>query len=183
MWSLTELKEFDISSLPLGISSFIALFALLLWISLVLGALYYFIKHFKAYTPEQQFLFMEFYRGMKPNKWARLYTTNLLTRRFIFVVLMVWAGGESVNWLFWVLILLQSMYLICFIVLRPYENISQNIVEVINEFILLALFIVAWALGKEDDWTHTSTEVFIWLMTASSLILVLILWSRSSNSF
>ena len=85
----SEIYSLDFSDLG-HISSFMV--ALLVFtISLILPTLsfYFYWVHRNDYDPDAKFFFMEFFLDLRNADLARLYTTIMLTRRIIFVTLII----------------------------------------------------------------------------------------------
>ena len=75
----------------------------------------------------------EFFSGIKNTSISKLYSTILLARRVIIVILFIF--GETLDSIVLVgtIIAIQVIYLANLIIVRPYKETKSNIIEVTNE--------------------------------------------------
>lgn len=102
------------------------------------ASFFYFFKHFKYYDPDKRFLFMEFYAGIKDSRKARIYTTLLLSRRLCFVVTIILFGFIGRTPIFSIMLTIQFLYWLCLILVKPFEVLKDNIIEIANETFYMA---------------------------------------------
>ena len=89
----SEIYKFNVKTLPNLISFLFAVLVFAFVIALPIVAYYYYKKN-KIYDPKRKFLLMEFFVGLRNNRYARLYMTLLLTRRVCFISFIIF-----LNWL------------------------------------------------------------------------------------
>jgi hypothetical protein len=92
--STVELQFLDFSEFSSVISLILAAFGLILGIGLAGIAVIVFIKERRNHNPDRKFILMEMIADIKDTKWARLYTSMLLGRRTIFILVIIFITGE-----------------------------------------------------------------------------------------
>lgn len=179
--SLKEIDIFDVEETASIVSLCVAMLVLLMCLFLLIQALYLFCKHFKSYDPEEKFVFMEFYADVKNKRWARLYTALLLARRFLFVIAIIFLAVAGTQWIFGVLLGTQIVYWVALVVLRPFEEAKNNLVEITNETFYFVFIVLMLFLTSEEKWTESMTKLFLGLMTANTLIVTLISFGKCAK--
>ena len=104
--------------------------------------------------------FGELYAGLRNTTWARVYLTFQLMRRILFVVLLITLAQVSSSAITWTISSLQIIYLIMLLILRPFEGLNDNIIEIINE--VFFSYFLCWLLhfNSEDIWSSTTTDIY-----------------------
>ena len=77
--------------------------------------------------------FSEFFADLKPNTIAKLYNMVFLLRRFVIVLLIVFMKDADNTLRLSVYTSLQIILAICCIIVRPFDNIHGNFVEIFND--------------------------------------------------
>ena len=72
-------------------------------------------------------------------------------------------------------VLIQSLYYLYLVSVRPLENLKDNLIGVINETLILLLANMLFKYNKKPDWTSTSETVFFMSISFTNLI-VWIIW-------
>ena len=75
----------------------------------------------------------EFFRGLKQNKIHRIYAIMLLSRKLVFIILLITLTSIYSRTLIAILLVIQVAYAACLSYLRPYERIKGNFIEILNE--------------------------------------------------
>ena len=103
----------------------------------------------------------EFFNCLEENKKSRFWIWLLLLRRTLFVVLLVtWASFPS-RQILGVLIFLQVLYYGWLIYVRPYKEIKENIIELLNEAYFITIIVVLIFFNTENDWTQFKINTII----------------------
>jgi hypothetical protein len=176
--SLSEINQFVIgptaSTISLCIAGAFALFSF----SFCLNSYYASFKYLKDFDPNNKFLIMEYYAGIKESKWARFYTPILLTRRLLFVVviLLLQFSGKDTTFIF--LIVIQAAYIGQLVILRPFRQIENNIVEVSNEAFYVGYLIMIFVLDGESMWSDQMSKIFVFCITANNFAIALVMLSK-----
>ena len=125
---------------------------------------------------------MEMYADLKPQKWARAYTPLLLARRaaFCFLVVILRSGGR--HFVFAMFLLIQIPYIIYFLLIRPFELLQVNLIELVNEAYFLVFIVIFWALGGDESlWDDTVDRILLVLLSFNTIIVFGISMSKSNN--
>ena len=122
----------------------------------------------------------EFFRGLKSGRKSKIYTTFLLSRRFIFIKLLLILTSISSKILIWILVFIQLFYLGYIALIRPYCNSKENLVEIINETYIFFLLSVLIFLNSEKDWNSVKTSIYMWLIVSNTLIVFIIVLGKLS---
>ncbi|CAI2382759.1 unnamed protein product [Moneuplotes crassus] len=117
----------------------------------------------------------EFKAGLRESKAAQLYTPVLLLRRVWFVLWLVCWLGSAPTLSVGGLIGFQSLYLLCLIFVRPFQEKANNLIELINEIIFSLLTCVLLQVNTESRWTGIIQTVFVMAMMANTVIVTMIL--------
>ena len=70
------------------------------------------------------------------------------------------------------------VYIAILAITRPFEKTEQNIVELINEIFYFLFVSIMLGLDTEEKWEGTPTKAYLALMTANSLVIALVLFSK-----
>ena len=129
----------------------------------------------------------ELFRGLK-NHWRfRFYTPIVITRRFIFILLLIIYAPVSPFYASWILWIVQLIYTILISIMRPFESRKDNLIEIINELFFLVFLCWIWASYSKTNWTLTQSNTFIFLILSNNFILLIIVLSKTMlfklNSF
>jgi hypothetical protein len=121
---------------------------------------------------------MEYYVDIRESKWARCYTSALLTRRLIFIVVILLFTFLNRDCIFGILLAVQFFYLLQLLIIRPFKELENNIVETVNEVFYITFISLMLYLDGDAMWTETMTILFVSLITANSLVITIILLSN-----
>ena len=102
----------------------------------------------------------ELFSGQKMQKKTKLYTSILLLRRMIFIILLLSLVSVRSWIVITILSLLQLWYLITIIIIRPFIKIRNNMIEIINEIYFFVLFISLINFNSKENWNSTVTMTY-----------------------
>ncbi|CAI2371551.1 unnamed protein product [Moneuplotes crassus] len=174
--SALEIREFDTSSASIFLSHLISWVFLLLCLIIPTFALYLFYTHRNQYDPEKKTPTMEFFEGLKNNKWARFYSFLLLFRRVLFVLIVIFMSRNVHRaYIYSILLVAQLAYFGTLIYLRPFEELQDNIIELVNELFLIGVICYLFAMTSGDKWTNSATSWFMIILTINCLIVLAIM--------
>jgi hypothetical protein len=117
----------------------------------------------------------EFSTGLKKDKSARVYSVILMTRRILFVTWLIVFNHFDKMLILSIMAVIQIGYLTTLLLIRPFEEKMNSVIEIMNEFIFSFLLSVLFFVNSEAAWTGFRSSIYIWVMTANSIVLVLIL--------
>ena len=117
---------------------------------------------------ESEKYFSQFYDGLKPKFVNRSYSIIMILRRIGFIYIALFSQIDAV---FTVLnlFIIQFIYLIIMIVLRSYNKIKDNIIDIINETVYIICISLLFHFNKASDWNQTVESVFIYLLLGCTL--------------
>ena len=141
----SEVYVMEINSVASCVSFITALLVLFASIVLPILAFKVFWRYRKNFNPEKKFILMEFIADLRNAKAARIYMAVLLIRRIVFVILVIFLIESPREFIYIVIIsnflipniiASQLSYILTLIFIRPFENIVNNIIEMVNELFL-----------------------------------------------
>ena len=174
--SISEIKLFDSSSTPKIISLIFAFLCLIFSLIFIAFVSYLSFSSYEINDKEHNKI-GEFFEGVKKGKY-KIYTLNLLLRRFIFVsVLIIFASKSSIVSI-GTLYGLQIIYLVILTILRPFEEVKWNLIEILNEIYFIILF--GWLLhfNTEEIWSYFYKATYIYLLASNGIIITTIIISN-----
>jgi hypothetical protein len=176
---ITELDTFNLESVASIVSFTFA--GIVVTISFLLVAKSYLLlyKYWNNFDPNQKFFFMEFYADIRESKWARCYTSVLLTRRLLIILMVLLMTFINRNIIFSLILGIQLIYFSLLVTVRPFGELENNVIEITNETFLTTFIWLMLNWNKSSRWTSTITTTFISLITANSLIITIISLSKS----
>ena len=74
----------------------------------------------------------------------------------------------------WTIFIIQLLYIIWLIILRPFASTSDNFWEISNELFLIVFFIWVSASINKTCWTDSGSSTFIYLMLLNNLLVMII---------
>jgi hypothetical protein len=168
--TISELNEFDIStgfktfSLSMGF-----MFALCLLVMIGLS-IFHLIVSSKTGSSLSEWYFREFTAGMKPNIQSKIYTLLFMLIRIAFVSILIVFSELPVfvkSILFTFLQLSLTVYLI---IVRPFENVKDSILEICNQIIFLVAVGCLIHFDTKPEWGRAMEKFYLYLIMAGPLI-------------
>ena len=116
---------------------------------------------------------------------ARTYPVLLTVKRLVLCIILIWAQDQYFIYRVVSFSLIQIIYFTLFLVIRPFTQITNNLVETNNEFLLVYMVFMLSYYNKRDRWNYTIEKVFIHSITGSSAcaLLIFIIWFISSTAW
>ena len=102
----------------------------------------------------------EFFAGLKPKKSARIHTVAILIRRIVYIVLFIVLVRSLDQAIIYTILFAQLGFVIYIIVLRPYEEIIVNIIEILGEVFYFAFLFWLVFLYKQK-WLEFPKYLFL----------------------
>ena len=121
----------------------------------------------------------EFFRGLQFDRKHKFYITALLLRRLIFIVLLITWVSISSRVLVAILSLIQLGYVIYLSYIRPYKDLKENIIEILNEFYLLFLIIYLIAINTESEWNVLKENIYLYVLVSNTLVILIIVLGKA----
>ena len=156
--------------LPKIVSTATAITVIVLCVLFLSMAIGYYCLNRKGFPKNERYYLGEFFEGLKDSKYARLIPILVLARRMAFVILLLMASTDKVLPSLAPMALIQLFYLIVIILTRPMDDVSDNLIEMVNEFFYL--FFVSWQLyfNKEERWSSSRSYVYVGSMIFNTII-------------
>ena len=126
-------------------------------------------------------VFRELVSGLTSKRIAKLYSFLFMIHRILFVIFMTVDMGLSTKNKLISLIWIQSIYLIALLFIRPFSSITANINKIVWESSVLILMWLMISYSNSSDWSSSTKYVFVFVMTISSWIPLLISISNVLN--
>ena len=95
--------------------------------------------------------FNEYFTGIKKTQRARVYIAVFLTRRIGLALYFLLSKDMNPYPQLTILLIVHCIHL-CFLYIRPYSKISNNVIEVINEVFLATLISILIHYHKLERW-------------------------------
>ncbi|CAI2363645.1 unnamed protein product [Moneuplotes crassus] len=170
--SFNEIKNFEPSSLHIAVSTTTAVVFVIL-MSLVF---YWALKQInRDFDPKQHSKSKELVAGLKDSKAARLFTTLLLLRRFVFCVWLIMFSFTGYYYLVPGMLLVQVLYTSYMIVVRSFKEPANNVIECLNEIFYVLIVAYLMKYNTKHAWTSMSTKIYIYILMLNNIVVVSII--------
>ena len=113
-------------------------------------------------SPDKRNKFSQLFNGVSHNVKSRLYIAFLQIRRAIFVILLVTIEPQSSILVISILVGLQVIYLGILVIIRPFEQVKSNIIEIVNEMYFLTMLASLLKYNSITNWEGTPTTIYNW---------------------
>ena len=130
------------------------------------------LYHFHWISNRWHSIFEELFRGIKADRMSRLFSFFQLTRKVIFVILLVMCTFIGTETMKSILIVCQIFYLILLWKLLPFVDKVGNLIEIINESVFLILLIVIFFIKSKDDWNTSLTDIYSWIILGNIITII-----------
>ena len=168
--SIYEINRFDTTNMLRIVSLAVAFIVLFVCISMVLSAIYLALS-LSPSEESKHSKFEEFFSDIKERRSSRWYIIVLLFRRIIFVsVLICLISATTIQIVIASLSIVQLVYVSFLIILRPYDSVKTNLIDIINElFFTWCIWWLAY-FDSKSKWNSVWINIFIWIVSSNSLI-------------
>ena len=120
-------------------------------------------------SPGKRNKFAHLFNGISPNKKSRLYIAILQIRRAVFVTLLITVGPVSSTLIISILVGLQTIYILILIIIRPFELVKCNIIEIVNEMYFFTMLASLLKFNSIESWEGTPTTIYTWFISSNSI--------------
>ena len=120
----------------------------------------------------------EMFSGLKHQKSKRFYVILLLLRRIMFVSLLICVTFISPFVLVCLLCVIQIAYFLMIVLLRPFIETKNNIIEITNEVFFSFFLGCLIYFNEESLWKSTITNAYIYMLTANNFAVLGIVLGR-----
>jgi len=172
---ISNTNEFDTTNAVKVVSLVFSIFALSCLVIFIFWAFYVYYVSYDAKQNMPRLKWEEFLGGIKSSNTPRIFSFLSLMRRLAMIILLIW--GEELDPLIVLfgLVLILIPYLIYIIAVRPFEKVSNNIIEIMNE--IFYLIITSWLcyFRREDYWSKPVTNTYISIIAGNTYIITIII--------
>ena len=175
--SISEVKRLEFNTKSKMLSFAISIILILIWLIFAIFSLIMSCRVNKMHD-QQRDKFGELFVGLKQSKTARFYTVSWLIKKLIFVSLLLMLAS---TYLFYVMLtrwLIQISYIVYLVKVRPFEEIRNNFIEVINEIYFTVLLGSLYYLNSKEKWTTTYSNIYVWIIWSNNLLILVIAWGK-----
>lgn len=172
--SLHELYEIDFSGTDKILSFSISIISIILLISVCTMTFFVARKSMKEEVDSKKSYFYEVVKDTKPGRVPRLKIFVLLLRIILSVGWIVLSQSVPLIGRIVGYCCIQLLFAIEKTFVRPFEEITDNLIEVLNDWIYLGVCISLFFLRKFEDWSTKATFVIMVVLTANGLIIAII---------
>ena len=120
----------------------------------------------------------EFFWGLKRNKIYRLYMAAFIIRRAFYTLFFVGLTSLSSEAVVGIITGFQFYYLIYIIVIRPFEEVVVNAIEILNEATLFLLIFILNFFPQNNNWTKDQNNVYMAFIVINFILTFLIVSSK-----
>ena len=121
----------------------------------------------------------EFFRGLQFDEKHKFYITVLLLRRLVFIVLIITWVSISSRALIGILSFIQIWYVVYLSYIRPYINLKENLIELLNEFYFLFLIVYLIAINTESEWSTLKENIYLYVLVSNTLVIFMIVLGKA----
>ena len=162
--------DFNYSTTVEKISLCISLFILIMIILILLLWIYQIRKLSKANNYEHLY-FKEFFNGLKENTKSRCFVAIFILQRILYTTILITLPNFNFGVkIAFIVIIIQLGVALYWIIVRPYDQIKDSIMEIYGQVSLTSFFWLLFFYKDESRWTSTTSWLFIGPIMFSSLL-------------
>ena len=173
--SVDEIHSFKTSTSSEISSLAIAILVFVVWVMFTKFVLVLTFKQIYLSPNKSISYFDEIFNGTKDTKYSKYYSFMFIMRKTLIIMFMLFLPNLNIIIKVGFFVLIQSLYYLYLVSVRPLENLKDNLIGVINETLILLLANMLFKYNKKPDWTSTSETVFFMSISFTNLI-VWIIW-------
>ena len=181
IWSVDEIHSFKTSTSSEISSLAIAILVFVIWVMFAKFVLVLTIKQIYLSPNESKSNFDEIFDGTKDTKYSKYYSFMFIMRKALIIMFMLFLPSLNIIIKVGFFVLIQSLYYLYLVSVRPLEKAKDNLIGVINETLILMLANMLFKYNKEPDWTTSSKMVFFLSISITNLIVCIISTSKQTN--
>ncbi|CAI2364405.1 unnamed protein product [Moneuplotes crassus] len=106
------------------------------------------------------------FQGLNPYKFQRLYVSLFFLKRLLVCGVIFFLKDYSLTHKLMIIISIIGLYLLVFLIQRPFLNTRDQVIEIINEGLYLVLTSVLFYFNKRKDWNGKATYLFMSVILA-----------------
>ena len=176
--SINEIYESNIEDSYRLISFVFSILMVLIFV-IMIGLIQYLTFSSYSLNENEHNKLEEFFRGLQFDGKHKFYTTVLLLRRLIFIVLLITWVSISSKVLVAILSFIQVGYVIYLSYIRPYKDLKGNVIQILNEFYFLFLIVYLIAINTENEWSILKENIYLYVLVSNSLVVFIIVLGKT----
>ena len=160
---ISEIYHFNLTGMKRLLSLVIAFISLFAWIAMIVAViLFVFIlnEDRSQESTDKRSKFAQLFNGVSSNKKSRLHVALLQLRRAIFITLLITVEPVSSIVVISILVGLQVIYLFLLMIIRPFELVKCNMIEILNEMYFLTILASLLKYNNITNWVGTPTTIY-----------------------
>ena len=168
---IKNIKSWVMSYIILGVMTLFIILTLWQWIKSRKTEVLENLKYFKVLVD-----------GMKPKWICRSYFLVFLIRRTLFGIILFFMESYDMITRVILFVVVQFLITVYMIILRPQQELKEQISDVINEVYFLFFGAFLLYFNTEDRWSPTSSEAYFWILMSNNFVLIFIMLSMINLS-
>ncbi|CAI2380967.1 unnamed protein product [Moneuplotes crassus] len=168
--TFSEMYSLNLKTTTVKISFGFCIATAMICLCLLILSLYMYKKSFPKIDSEKYWACKEFFNGVKDGKYSKLYTTIFLMLRVMLVALVIFGKTIPSFYKATAFYLINIAYGGYLLVVRPYDNPQDNIVECVNQVLFCFLAVPLSWLQTKSRWTSFYEGLYIKIFMASPII-------------
>ena len=177
--SISEIYEFNLENKERIISLVVAFVVTLLLLLFDIFSFWISLK-IRSTNDSQSNMLNELFRNIKKNRKSRFYTFLLLLRKILIVSLLLIFKEEDRVIILSIMSLIQLIYMITIMIIRPFEHIKLNMIEIMNEIFFTMFTVSLFHFMTKSNWKNTPKFIFSLLLVLNNAFILLIILSKYS---
>jgi len=179
--SVSEIRRFQVDSTERIVSTSIAAGMILFCIGVIIFSLYLVFRKFPG-LERNSYKFSEFFTGLKLSKRSKFFITYQMTRKIIYVFVVIWSDCLfSIITVIVIILIFELINTFIIVKVKPYKNNSDNLVELVNQMFFITYTASQFYLNSEEVWDELKSSIFIYVLMANNFIVSIIMISKFLN--
>ena len=172
--SYSEIFNWDASN-NFHIVSLLFAFALfIICVLLALLSVIIWLKQRKVGDISNLIQISELLNGINDKSLSRLYWLFFLLRRAILIIILVSGSSFTNTLIVWLTFIIQILYTALIIFTRPFKEIKNNLIKIINELFYILLVCLLFYYNSSSRWEETIQNAYFWIIIWNMMVIVFI---------
>ncbi|CAI2381221.1 unnamed protein product [Moneuplotes crassus] len=170
----SEIYTLNLGTLVTKISFGLCIIFALCTSVLFILSFYMYVMSFPQVDPKKYWPCIEYFNGIKPSKFSKLYSSLFMLLRLMLSSLLILCRDIPASYKATYFYLLNIAYGVYLIVVRPFENPQDSVIEIINQTLFCCLSVPLSWLNTKEAWTPFYESYYITIFMISPAICSLI---------
>ena len=169
----SEIYELDTSNTINIVSFYTNIVILIIVISLLIIWIWQIFKAHPTHNPRKQTYFVEFFGGLRDTTYSRIISAVFLVQRILSWIVVIFLVNFNLTIKLSILTVIQASHLMYLLIVRPYEDRKDFLLEWISQFIVVFFSTILSKFSSKNDWN----SFLNW-----TLIIAIMVWALISNT-